>query len=87
VAWAVIYTGLFSIASGLHFKPSGRKKLPPRMRPYCSAWKRCLLRFGWLLLNELLSLGSVGRVHADAGGMLLAQWRGRREAELSEGNG
>jgi drug/metabolite transporter (DMT)-like permease len=78
VAWAVIYTGLFSIALGFTFQAIGQKEAPAADAAILLSLEALFAAiFGWLLLGELLTgvqwLGCMLMLS----GMLLAQWRGK----------
>jgi drug/metabolite transporter (DMT)-like permease len=74
VAWAVVYTGIFSIAMGFTFQAMGQKEAPAADAAILLSLEALFAAlFGWLLLNEVLSgvqwLGCLLML----AGMLLAQ--------------
>jgi drug/metabolite transporter (DMT)-like permease len=75
VAWAVVYTGIFSIAMGFTFQAMGQKEAPAADAAILLSLEALFAAlFGWLVLNEVLSgvqwLGCILML----AGMLMAQW-------------
>jgi drug/metabolite transporter (DMT)-like permease len=75
VAWAVVYTGIFSIAIGFTFQAIGQTEAPAADAAILLSLEALFAAlFGWMLLNELLTWVQWSGCMLMLAGMLLAQW-------------
>jgi drug/metabolite transporter (DMT)-like permease len=75
VAWAVVYTGVFSIGIGFTFQAIGQKEAPAADAAILLSLEALFAAlFGWMLLNELLTWEQWSGCMLMLAGMLLAQW-------------
>jgi len=84
-AWAVAYTGVFSVAIGFTLQAIGQKEAPPADAAILLSLEALFAAlFGWLLLNELLTWVQWSGCMLMLAGMLLAQWDAFRSNETGK---